>query len=205
MNLYRLGLMTLAIVTTMTTARADAFEELNAQRRNFGLPPMVEDPELSRWAQMKAEWQAARGVSLYTGGNGHEGPNCGAGYTEGTGCLEPSWGWATCAMRTYGSPVAGAGLAIGTDGKRYMCLVIRGTGHREWSGRRSVINTSHLSPDAPVISTKVGNYQRKPIGQYTPTRYPGLDLKDFLAGKPVVAPTTTVSQSRVCPRCGKVH
>lgn len=176
-----LGVLCGIAVGSSSIAYGDAWAELTAQRAHFGLPPMVEDSQLSAWAQMKAEWQAARGVGLHSGGNGHEGPNCGVGYTEGTGCLEPAAGWATCAFKSAGSPVAGAGLALGTDGRRYMCLVIRGTNHRDGGRNVALSNTSYLSPDAPVIPTTL-SYTREPsYTYYTPKRYPGLDLQDFLA------------------------
>lgn len=165
-----------------STAAAAPMDEVNAQRANFGLPPLVEDAALSQWAQMKAEWQASRGICLDNGYNGHEGPNAGPGYTEGTGCLPPSWrGWATCAMRVRGSHRAGAGVAIGPDGNRYMCLVIAGQRFTESNIRRSIIDTHHLTPSVVRVGRAADTPRRMPRNRgYVPVRYPGLDLRDFL-------------------------
>ena len=161
-------------------ALAQPMAEVNAQRANFGLPPLIEDARLSRWAQMKAEWQARRGICLDNGYNGHEGPGCGPGYVEGTGCLPQHWGWGTCAMRVLGTHAAGAGLAMGPDGKRYMCLVIQGRNLPESRSSRPLVSTAHLTPQVKYVTRASDVPRRLPRNRpYTPIRYPGLDLSDF--------------------------
>jgi hypothetical protein len=147
---------------------ADGFREMNAQRRNFGLPPLLERADLTARAQAKAEWQAAHDISLFNRYNGHEGLITPPGMIEGTGCCDPSWGWATCVMRTLGQWPAGAGVAIGANGRRYMCLIID-TNYRnppQTNVQRSVINTSPMTPDAPNIP-RCPNHRPPAHPQYT--------------------------------------
>ncbi|MEM9658868.1 MAG: hypothetical protein AAF961_10950, partial [Planctomycetota bacterium] len=118
-----------------------------------GLPPFKEVPWMTEFAQRKAEWRAARLAK-----DGHQGPRCPASCREGTGEATPDWGWLTCCQEEAGT-WAGAGVAIGADGQRYMVLIIHGTRGvapkgRQIGGGRSrlrIINTSALTPDAPVI------------------------------------------------------
>jgi hypothetical protein len=47
---------------------------------------------------------------------------------------------------------AGAGVAIGADGERYMVLIVRGTQGHAPNGRQvRLLRTAHLTPDAPRI------------------------------------------------------
>ena len=156
-----------AVLTLLLCTYAVAgtpLDECNAQRAHYGLPPLVEDARLSEWAQCKAVWQAAHDVSLANGYNGHEGPQLGMGYIEGTGVLDPDAGWGTCAFRVEGSWPAGAGLAIGANGKRYMCLILRISNeqYRERPTVGALSNTSPMSPDPP----------RVPRTSFTPPRHP---------------------------------
>lgn len=144
----------LFVAVTLSTAHAKAMEEVNAQRANFGLPPLVEDAALSQWAQQRAEYFARHHISIYNGYNGHEGTSPGPGYVEGGGALpksSPQDAWCSCAMRTVGNFQAGAGVAWGSDGVRYMCLVIRAPSTRDGGLRRPLVATSHLTPEAPRI------------------------------------------------------
>lgn len=135
-----------------TTASGTAIEEVNHWRSQNGLPAFQEDAQLTQFAQAKAEWRAARLAK-----NGHQGPPTPPGCREGCGEATPEWGWLTCCQEESGQQ-AGAGVAIGADGERYMVLVIRGTSGSAPRGRQiggggalRIIRTAHLTPDAPRI------------------------------------------------------
>ena len=66
-------------------------DEINEWRRRSGLRPFIEDPAMTRFAQMKAKYRAAKNLR-----NGHQGPQAPAGWREGTGEASSSWGWLTC-------------------------------------------------------------------------------------------------------------
>ena len=143
------------VAVAAATAKAGAWEELNAQRAHMGLPPMIQDEEATAFAQMKAEYQAARGISGFypdsmrsKGMTGHEGPRFNLPHVEGTGCSRDGY-WMTCAMRSIGQPRAGAGIATGSDGARYMCLIVLGRNHRDGGVRRPLMYTAHLKDSPP--------------------------------------------------------
>lgn len=142
----------LILVAAASTAGATAIEEVNYWRSQNGLPPFQEDEQLTQFAQAKAEWRAARLAK-----NGHQGPSVPAGCREGCGEATPDWGWLTCCQEETGQ-LAGAGVAIGADGERYMVLVIRGTNGSAPRGRKiggngplKIVRTAHLTPDAKVM------------------------------------------------------
>ena len=143
-------LLTLLITST---ASATAIEEVNHWRTQNGLEAFKEVPWMTEFAQRKAEWRAARLAQ-----NGHQGPRCPAGCREGCGEARSDWGWLTYCQEETGK-WAGAGVAIGADGQRYMVLIIHGTRGttpkgRQIGGRGSrlrIINTSQLTADAPRI------------------------------------------------------
>ena len=125
---------------------ADAWDEVCEWRRRAGLPQMKEDPALTKFAMMKARYRAERGLK-----DGHQGPKCPKGCTEGTGEAKPSWGILTCLLETD-AQTGGAGLCIGRDGERYMVLVVRGhTKHLINPNKIPVFNTSYLTPNPPSI------------------------------------------------------
>lgn len=136
-----------------STAAATAMEEVNHWRTANGLEPLQEVPWMTKFAQRKAQWRAARLAQ-----NGHQGPPCPAGCREGCGEADASWGWLTCCQEETGK-WAGAGVAIGADGQRYMVLIIHGTPGQAPRGRQiggrgallHIINTSKLTPDAPRV------------------------------------------------------
>lgn len=151
-------LRALALSLLITSfASAGAMEEVNHWRTKNGLPPFKEVPWMTKFAQQKAEWRAARLAK-----NGHQGPQCPASCREGTGEAKSEWGWLTCCQEESGT-WAGAGVAIGADGERYMVLVIHGTQGSAPRGRQigggsaglRIINTSMLTPDAPRIARLV--------------------------------------------------
>lgn len=153
--MYRCTLFLAALIVAAlfsSTASATAMKEVNHWRTQNGLPPLKEVPWMTKFAQKKAEWRAARLAQ-----NGHQGPACPAGCREGTGEATPSWGWLTCCQEESGK-WAGAGVAIGADGQRYMVLIIHGTRGTApmgrqigGGGRMRIINTSSLTPDAPKM------------------------------------------------------
>jgi hypothetical protein len=129
-----------------STAQASALEEVNLWRTTNGLPPFQEDERLTAAAQYKAEYRAARLLK-----NGHQGPPCPPNCREGTGEARAEWGWLSCVMEEAGTH-AGAGVAIGADGERYMVLMVRGTHSHAPMGRQvRPVRTAHLTPDAPRI------------------------------------------------------
>ena len=140
------------VLALSTLTNAGALDEVNLWRNKNGLPPLVEDKELTLFAQHKAEYRAARLLK-----DGHHGPRHPEGCREGTGEADPSWGWLTCVMEETGK-YAGAGVAIGADGERYMVLVLRGSKGCAPRGRQvRPMLTAHLTPDAPIIARKIDN------------------------------------------------
>ena len=151
---------TILILMLCSVAHASGMQELNLQRKNLGLPPLREDPALTAHAQKRAEYQAAHHLSLYNGYSArevHRGNFKPAGeryIVEGSGAMPrntPQDCWCTCAMRVLGNPLVGAGVAWGSDGVRYMCLIVRTRRIREGGLRKPMIATAHLTPNAPVI------------------------------------------------------
>lgn len=122
-----------------------AMQEVNYWRKLNRLPPVVEDPELTKFAQMKAEYRAKRGLK-----DGHQGPVNPPGTREGTGEATPEWGWLTCVMEETADE-GGAGIAVGADGERYMVLVLRGGGDAPIGRNVRPHDTSFLTPDPPVF------------------------------------------------------
>jgi len=177
-------LMLFSCVSAQGKALADGLDEVNLQRSRIGLPAYVRDARLCEFAQMKAEWQAARRICVWNGNNGHEGPRFGeVGVTEGTGVTRPhnTQGWLSCAADKIGTWQAGAGCAYDSSGNRYNCLLVRcPNGLRE--SRRTpeyLIPTYQLTPDAPVI------------------------LRD--GSRRGMIRAAVRSAGRVCRSCGKVH
>lgn len=142
----------LVLLLACSVSHGAAIDEVNHWRQQNGLPAFVEDDQLTEFAQQKAEWRAARLAK-----NGHQGPPTPAGCREGCGEATEQWGWLTCCQEETGTQ-AGAGVAIGADGERYMVLVIRGTHGTAPRGRKiggggplRIVRTAHLTPDAPVM------------------------------------------------------
>lgn len=206
----RLLLCLVVVVVALTSgfAQADGLAEVNAQRARAGLPPLTPDAEFQRFAQGKAEWQAARGICLSNGFNGHEGPAVPTRGAEGTGHASHDWGWVTCRMWTRGSWPAGAGLAIGTDGKRYMCLVIRCPQNTP-EGRGVMLKDTSRMSNPSTIGRINQHIQREPIGRpFIRKNYPmdgraartELESFDIIHG---ISPADL--KGLPCPNCGKVH
>ncbi len=127
------------------TACADGMTEVNTWRKHVGLPLLKEDKELTKFAQMKAEFRAQRRLH-----DGHQGPRWPEDCTEGSGESLPMWGFLTCIIECEGE-YAGAGIA--SDGReRYMVLVIRNCGRSLINPNNiPILDTSHLTPNPPTF------------------------------------------------------
>ena len=140
----RLLMTAIMLLGLAATAGAEAMDEVNFWRGRNRLPAFREDVKLTAFAQMKAEYRAQRRLQ-----NGHQGPRWPQGCTEGTGEATASWGWLTCVMEADAAE-AGAGVAIGGDGQRYMVLVVRGPGRSLIPPERvRPLSTAHLTPNPP--------------------------------------------------------
>ena len=186
------------LISCSPIVKADSWDEMNAQRRNLGLPPLIQDEELMRCAQWKAEFMAAHHVKMIQGRPstaylGHLGPSMGPGYIEGCGAVTREWGWNSCAMRTLGQHRAGTGLAIGSDGLRYMCLLIRGRKLPETTIRVNLVDTSYMTPNPPVMA-----YQGKvhPGSQFKSLQWYALGERPLPKLRILNRPTQTPPQPR---------
>lgn len=139
----------LCLALMVSTVHGAALEEVNYWRRHNQhgrLAAFIEDKALTRFAQHKAEYRAARGLK-----DGHQGPKPSDDCREGTAEALPLFGWISCVMEETGR-LAGAGVAIGDDGERYMVLVVRGKGYAPFGSQNLVcIPTAHMTPNAPRI------------------------------------------------------
>lgn len=102
-----------------------AMAEVNAARAKRGLPPFVEDPELTKGAQACADYRAARRIAGHTHNDFAFLPKGTAAWGGGAGCADPSWGWMACFTYDRRYQTAGAAFAVGRDGHRYMTLFVR--------------------------------------------------------------------------------
>jgi hypothetical protein len=102
----------------------EALAEVNATRATRGLPPYIEDASLTAAAVSAANFRAAKLIAGHTTNDFAHLP-AGA-HADAAGCAAwtPDWGWGACA--TYDNFThAGAAIAFGTDGRRYMHLFVR--------------------------------------------------------------------------------
>jgi Cysteine-rich secretory protein family len=107
------------------TAALDALGEVNAARSARGLPPFIFDPQLTEAAQKAASYRAANRIAGHTQNDFAFLPAGSDCNKAGCGALEPSWGWGTCC--TYDNYThAGAAVVVGSDGRRYMHLFVKG-------------------------------------------------------------------------------
>lgn len=139
-------------------AIADGNAELAEWRRRVGLPRFTVDANLTRFAQMKAEYRAKRGLK-----DGHQGPRNPPGTREGCGEASAHWGLLVCSMEEDFTH-AGVGIAIGGDGERYMVAVFRGGSGRALIPRQNIPihNTSYLTPNPPRMGWAVSRSVRPP-------------------------------------------
>ena len=138
----RLSALLLLFIASLPV-NATGIQEVNYWRSKNGLKPFVEVPWMTAFCQKKAEYRAARGLK-----DNHAGKKCPAGCIEGCAESLPMFGWHTCCTEESGR-YAGAGVAIGEDGERYMVLLVWGQG----GNRRKMwpLKTAHLTTDAPRI------------------------------------------------------
>jgi hypothetical protein len=105
----------------------DALDEVNAARAARGLPPFARDPGLTSAAQAAADHRAQYFIAGHIGGGmgdfGFLPPGIWAD-AAGCGAMEASWGWNTCCTYEHYQS-AGAAVAWGRDGRRYMHLFVR--------------------------------------------------------------------------------
>jgi hypothetical protein len=126
-------MLTVALALALApSARAavDALDEVNATRAARGLPPFARDPGLTTAALAVSDYRAQYRIAGHVGGGMGDFaflPPGTSADAAGCGALEPSWGWAACC--TYDSyQYGGAAVTMGSDGRRYMHLFVRGGG-----------------------------------------------------------------------------
>ena len=148
-----LGMVACSLLVA-STALGGGIDEVNEWRRRSGLPPFIEDPAMTRFAEEKAAYRARYNLQ-----NGHQGPKPPAGWHEGTGEATADWGWLTCESESD-FRYAGAAVCLGRDGTRFMVLVCRGGSGRALlpRNRTPVHNTSYLTPNPTTVfsSSTVG-------------------------------------------------
>jgi hypothetical protein len=106
------------------SAVTDAITEVNAARAARGLPPFIHDPVLSQAAQSCADTRARFGIAGHTANDFAALSPGSSARAAGCAAWEPGLGWGSCC--TYEAyTYAGAAVAIGNDGRRYMHLFVR--------------------------------------------------------------------------------
>lgn len=122
-----LCLLVLLMVAPLASAADDALIEVNAARAQRRLPPFKRDDGLTVAAMSCADYRAARFLKghVMTGMGDFQFLPAGVG-CRATGCaaLSPDWGWQSCCSWERWQ-FAGAAVAYGRDGKRYMQLFVR--------------------------------------------------------------------------------
>lgn len=197
------------VVFGASLACADALDEVNHCRRTNGLPPLIRDPQLMQGAQAKAEFQAFYKAAPWNGySGGHDGPSPPSGISEGTAHRRrgtSSWGsWASCLMATPGTHYAGAGVALDSEGHKYMCLWIRGSNLPRERIVPTAVPTSHLNPNPPMIPYSGVRLPANPGPGvwFTPrdySRFPG-PRGVRRSGVQLRTPA-----AQWCPKCGRYH
>lgn len=169
--------MMLVVMLVSPSALADGMDEVNEWRRRTGLRRFIEDPAMTRFAEMKARYRARHNLR-----DGHQGPKPPSGWHEGTGESQSSWGWLTCESESD-YRYAGAALCVGVDGTRFMVLVCRdGSGRALVSRNRAPVhNTSPLTPNPPRV-----------------------DAVAKVSVSPMSSPVRAAKRVR-CPQCGRYH
>jgi hypothetical protein len=102
----------------------DALREVNEVRVRRGLRPFIHDDGLCQAACAAAEYRAARCIAGHCNDFAFLPQGCSAS-AAGCAAWPPDMGWGACC--TYDNYThAGAAVAIGPDGQRYMHLFVRG-------------------------------------------------------------------------------
>jgi len=118
------AVLSLTILLGDVRGADDALTEVNAARAKRGLPPFIEDPNLTAGAKNLADVRAAALLRGHTSNDFKGLPVGTTASAAGCGALEPSWGWGACC--TYDRyQFAGAAWAMGRDGRRYMHIFVR--------------------------------------------------------------------------------
>lgn len=114
----------LLLFSSFAPAADDALGEVNAARAARGLRPFVRDAGLSQAAAGAADYRAARRITGHTSNDFSFVPAGSTARAAGCAAWQPGWGWGACC--TYEPwTFAGAAVAIGPDGRRYMHLFVR--------------------------------------------------------------------------------
>ena len=110
--------------TQVIAAGTSALSEVNATRAARGLPPYIEDSNLTAAASAAAKFRADRLISGHTQNDFAFLPPGAFASAAGCAAWPQGMGWGSCA--TYDNyRFAGASYAIGRDGQRYMHLFVR--------------------------------------------------------------------------------
>ena len=110
--------------TQVIAAGTSALSEVNATRAARGLPPYIEDTNLTSAASAAAKFRAERLISGHTSNDFAFLPPGAFASAAGCAAWPQGMGWGSCA--TYDNyRFAGASYAIGRDGQRYMHLFVR--------------------------------------------------------------------------------
>jgi hypothetical protein len=113
-----------APVTPPTQSGISALAEVNALRAQRGLAPYAYDEGLTQAAQAAANYRANYLMEGHTSNDFAFVPAGSHASSAGCAAWSPSMGWGSCCCYdNYQS--AGAGWAMGRDGRRYMHLYVR--------------------------------------------------------------------------------
>lgn len=111
-------------VSNLVSGPDDALAEVNAERARRGLRPFLPDPGLNAAARACAQRRAAMRRHGHLPNDFAFVPPGTVARSTGCGAWPQGAGWGTCC--TYENfTYAGAAYAIGSDGLRYMHLVVR--------------------------------------------------------------------------------
>jgi hypothetical protein len=105
-------------------AQSDALDEVNIARAARGLPPFLEDTDLTEGARSVAAYRADHLIAGHTGNDFAFLPAGAQATASGCAAWPEHFGWGSCC--TYERwRYAGAASVRGRDGKRYMHLFVR--------------------------------------------------------------------------------
>src|SRR5262249_25832096 len=101
-----------------------ALAEVNALRARTGLPPYAYDEGLTRAAQAAADYRANYLIQGHTSNDFAFVPSASYASAAGGAAGRANRGWGSCCCYDHYRN-AGAGWAMGGDGRRYMHLFVR--------------------------------------------------------------------------------
>jgi hypothetical protein len=102
-----------------------AMDEVNKTRADRRLYAFKEDLLLTQAAIDAAVYRARRRIAGHTDNDFSFVPKGTIAKAAGCAALEPSWGWGACCTYERKWTFAGAAVAMGDDGLRYMHLFVR--------------------------------------------------------------------------------